>query len=110
MRVERILPLDELLATFQFIRRRVKVGQNWLRVLPVGGTDEMPNIRNITPLADEFEWSPRAVFRDIISSGVRLPWNLALSTLIGISPLFTGLTLGAEGGRANAGHMTARSS
>ena len=34
--------LDELLATLQFLRRRVKAGQNWLRVLFVGDTDEMP--------------------------------------------------------------------
>ena len=38
--------LDELIATLQFLRRRVKAGQNWLRVLLVGGTDEMPSAGN----------------------------------------------------------------
>ena len=37
--------LDELLATLQFLRRRVRAGQNWLRVFFVGDTDEMPGAR-----------------------------------------------------------------
>jgi len=31
--------LDELIATVQFLRRRSKAGQNWLRVLLFGDTD-----------------------------------------------------------------------
>ena len=38
--------LDELLATLQFLRRRVKAGQNWLRVLLVGDTDEVRRRRH----------------------------------------------------------------
>ena len=41
----------------------------------------------------------------MLSGGVSLPWNLALAALIGLSLLFTRLTLGAEGGLANAHHV-----
>lgn len=34
-----------------------------------------------------------------------LPWNLALAALAALSLLFTRLTLGAEGGMANADHL-----
>ena len=43
--------LDELLATLQFLRRRAKAGQNWLRVLFVGGTDEMRETPNAEPIS-----------------------------------------------------------
>jgi hypothetical protein len=41
----------------------------------------------------------------MISGGVSLPWNLALAALIGLSLLFTRITLGADGGLANAHHV-----
>ena len=41
--------LDELLATLQFMRRRVKAGRNWLRLFLFGDTDE----GNTDRLADE---------------------------------------------------------
>jgi nucleoside-diphosphate-sugar epimerase len=96
--------LDELLATLQFMRRRVKAGQNWLHVFFVGGTDEMPDHRETAPLKDEFDRSPSTVFKDMIS-GVSLPWNLALSAIIGLSLLFTRVSLGATGGLADADHL-----
>jgi hypothetical protein len=97
--------LDELFATLQFMQRRTKAGQNWLRVLLVGGTEEIPDRRHAPPLDDEFDRSPRAVFKDMVGGGVSLPWNLALCALIGLSLLFTRITLGAEGGMANADHL-----
>ena len=95
--------LDELLATLQFLRRRAKTGQNWLRVLLFGDTDEMSDKEQ--PAGDEFDRSPIAVITDIVRGGVSLPWNLALCALIGLSLLFTRLTLGAEGNMANADHV-----
>lgn len=97
--------LDELLATLQFVRRGVKAGQNWLRVLLVGGTDEMPDPRNTPPLKDEFDRPFGTIFKEAIGSGVSLPWTLALSAVIGVALLFTRVTLGAEGGLANADHL-----
>jgi vitamin K epoxide reductase family protein len=97
--------LDELLATCQFLRRRVNAGQNWLRVLLVGGTDEMPDLHKTPQSEDEFDRSPGSVFKEMVASGVNLPWNLAVSGVIGISLLFTRITLGAEGGMASADHV-----
>ena len=101
--------LDELLATLQFLRRRAQAGQNWLRVLFVGDTDETRQPRNAEPNgglnADEFEQSPGAVIKNMISGGVSLPWTLALAALIGLSLLFTRMTLGVDGSLANAHHV-----
>ena len=113
--------LDELLATLQFLRRRAREGQHWLRVLFVGGTDEMPKpahaAANVNaaaaavaataaePIADEFDQAPGTVIKQMLGGGVSLPWNLALAALIGLSLLFTRLTLGADGNLAHAHHV-----
>jgi hypothetical protein len=97
--------LDELLATLQFLRRRAQAGQNWLRVLFNGGTDEVRETPNPEPVTDEFDQSPGTVVKHMIGGGVSLPWNLALAALIGASLLFTRITLGADGSLANAHHV-----
>jgi hypothetical protein len=93
--------LDELLASIQFIRRRAKAGRSWLRVLLFGDTDEGGGERP----RDEFAEGPAAFLADMWSGGVNLPWNLALAALVGLWLMFTRLTLGAEGGLANADHL-----
>ena len=105
--------LDELLATLQFLRRRAKAGQNWLRVLFKGDTDETQNSPGTQADgqadgerdADEFDQSPRVVIKSMISGGVSLPWNLALAALIGLWLLFTRMTLGVDGDMANVHHV-----
>ena len=100
--------LDELIATLQFLRRRAQAGQNWLRIFFVGDTDEVPKTRGVetnTEVFDEFDQSPGAVFKAAISGGVSLPWNLALAALIGLSLLFTRITLSADGNMAHAHHV-----
>lgn len=96
--------LDELLATLQFIRRRARAGQNWLKVLVRGDTDEIANVPGGEPLADEFDRSPAAVLEAAVWGGVSLPWPLCLAALIGLSLLFTRL-LGVDGHLANAYHV-----
>ncbi|MES2950821.1 MAG: NAD-dependent epimerase/dehydratase family protein [Pseudomonadota bacterium] len=99
--------LDELLATLQFLRRRVKAGQHWLRVMFLGDTDAMPDATEAaqhSDSGDEFDHAPGVVLKNIVGGGVSLPWNLALAGLIGLSLLFTRITLGAEGDLANAHH------
>ena len=104
--------LDELLATAQFLRRRVRAGQPWLRVLFLGDTDELraaggdgrAHSANRDD-ADEFDRPLGVVLKSIISGGVSLPWNLALAGLIGVSLLFTRVTLGASGSLADAHHI-----
>jgi nucleoside-diphosphate-sugar epimerase len=97
--------LDELLATLQFLRRRARAGKNWLRVLFVGDSDEMPQTQRPETALDEFDRGPGAVISDMIRGGVSLPWNLGLSALIGLSLLFTRLALGVDGSLANAHHV-----
>jgi nucleoside-diphosphate-sugar epimerase len=95
--------IDELLASLQFLWRRAKAGQSWLRVFFVGDADEGADAE--TAKQDEFERSPFAVVKDMVGGGVSLPWNLALSAAIGLSLLFTRLTFGATGAMANADHL-----
>jgi nucleoside-diphosphate-sugar epimerase len=93
--------LDELLATAQFMRRRVNAGQSWLRVLLFGDTDVGIDDKG----KDEFGGGPGAFLRDMWSGGVSLPWNLAAAAAIGAWLMLTRLTLGAEGAQANADHL-----
>ena len=101
--------LDELLATLQFLRRRAQAGQSWLRVLFVGDTDEQlppaESSRRLDTKNDEFDQAPSRVFKSMLTGGVSLPWNLALAALIGLSLLFTRVTLGVDGNLANAHHV-----
>jgi hypothetical protein len=97
--------LDEMIATLQFLRRRINAGQNWLRVLLVGGTDDMPGAANTEAPTDEFDRPPSAILKEMFGGGVSLPWNLAICALIGLSLLFTRITLGAHGNLANAHHL-----
>jgi len=100
--------LDELLATAQFLRRRARAGRPWLRVLFMGDTDEMPAAneqRGHSDDRDEFDQPLGVVLKSAVGGGVSLPWNLALAGLIGLSLLFTRVTLGAEGTLADAHHI-----
>jgi len=93
--------LDELLATFQFMRRRRRAGSSLLRVLLFGDTDEGDRRQ----ASDEFDRSPLAVLGDMASGGVTLPWNLCAAALIGVWLMFTRVTLGTQGAMANVDHL-----
>ncbi|PEQ13642.1 DNA polymerase III subunit epsilon [Novosphingobium sp. PC22D] len=94
--------LDELAASLSYINRRRKKGENLLRVLLFGGPDEG---KRLTEPYREFERSPGAILHAMWSGAVNLPWTLWLAGLIGLSFLFTRLTLGAQGGMADADHL-----
>jgi hypothetical protein len=96
--------LGHSLATPQFLRRRVKADQNWLRVLFNGRTDEMRETQNAEP-DDELDQSAGAVIKNMAGGGVSMLWNLWLAAFIGLSVLFTRVTLGADGSLANAHHV-----
>ena len=93
--------LDELLATLQFMRRRVKAGRSWLRVFLFGDTDE----GETGPSPDEFDRKPTDSLRAMWTGGVSLPWNLAVAAAIGVWLMFSRLTVGADGTMANADHL-----
>ena len=98
--------LDELIATLQFVRRRVQAGRNGLAVFFRGDTDTMPaGSGGIGAVDDEFDQRPGAVLRNMMAGGVNLPWNLALAALIGLALLFTRLWPGVEGNLAHAHHV-----
>ena len=94
--------LDELLATLQFMRRRVRAGRSLLRVFLFGDTDEASPQQ---PTGDEFAARPAQVLREMFTGGVSLPWNLGAAAVIGVWLMCTRLTLGADGGMANADHV-----
>lgn len=94
--------LDELLATGQFLARRRRAGRNVLHVLIFGDTDDGADVRDPP---DEFARAPGAVVREMVSGGVALPWTLALAAAIGVWLMLTRITLGAEGGMADADHL-----
>jgi nucleoside-diphosphate-sugar epimerase len=93
--------LDELLATLQFLCRRVRAGRSWLRVFLFGDTDEGKADTD----ADEFDVRPAALLKEMWTGGVSLPWNLAAAAAIGLWLMFTRMTLGASGGMADADHL-----
>ncbi len=94
--------VDELAATLSFINRRRKAGRSVIWVTLFGDTDEGDRL---TPAEHEFERRPWTVFKEMWSGAVNLPWNLWLAGAIGLTFLFTRLTLDAEGALANADHL-----
>ena len=98
--------LDEIIATLQFVRRRMQAGRNGLTVFFRGDTDTMTAGAGVgRNVGDEFDQRPAAVLRNMMAGGVNVPWNLGLSALIGLTLLFTRLWPGVEGNLAHAHHV-----
>jgi nucleoside-diphosphate-sugar epimerase len=98
--------LDELIATLQFMRRRMQAGRNGLAVFFCGDTDTMPSgAEGRSAEVDEFAQRPGAVLHSMLAGGVNLPWNLGLAALIGLALMFTRLWPGVEGNLAHAHHL-----
>jgi nucleoside-diphosphate-sugar epimerase/uncharacterized membrane protein len=92
---------NEFVATGEFLWRRRALGRPVLKIFFVGDTDdgesELP--------ADHFRQAPAEILRKAFTTGVGLPWNLALCMLLGVWLMFTRVTLGHEGGLANWDHL-----
>lgn len=93
--------LDELVAVFQFLRRRTRAGKSLLRVFLFGDTDEGKSVIG----ADEFDRRPAAVLADVIKGGVSLPWNFLVAAAIGGLLMFTRMLLDTPSDLANADHL-----
>ena len=93
--------LDELVATFQFLRRRHKAGQPWLRIFFTGDTDEGPD----NDIIDDFERSPKAIATDMVSGGMTFPWTLMVSLAVGVVLMLSPLIFGWGTGAAATNHI-----
>lgn len=93
--------LDELVAAFQFLRRRHEAGQPWLRVFFTGDTDEGPDDRRI----DDFERGPRAIVVDMVASGMTFPWTLVASLGLGAVLMLSPLVFPWGSGVAATNHI-----
>ncbi len=71
--------VDELVATFQFLRRRHKAGQPWLRIFFTGDTDEGATRRP----SEDFERRPSEIAKDMLIGGLTLPPALLASIAVG---------------------------
>jgi len=92
---------NEFVATAQFLRRRKQAGESLLRVFFNGDTDQGETRFE----QDDFQRNPKLIVADILGEGVTVPWNLVLCILVGVWLMFTRVTLGHEGGMANADHL-----
>ncbi|WP_431685591.1 vitamin K epoxide reductase family protein [Hahella sp. NBU794] len=93
--------LDELVATGQFLYRRKLAGRSLWKVFFLGDED---NGGRVAP-EPSFEQRPAAIIKDIVGGGVGLPWNLAVSILIGVGLMCTRLLFGTEGAMADWDHL-----
>ena len=93
---------NELVATGGFLLRRHRAGAPVLKVFFTGDTDEGRSEAE----DDSFQQCPPgSLLRESFTTGVNLPWNLALCILIGAWLMLTRVTLGAEGGMADWDHF-----
>lgn len=92
---------DEILATLQFLKARRLQGRPWWYVLLRGDTIEGGN----ADYSDNFAAPVRAILREMFLTGVSVPWNLALCTLIGVLLMFTRVLFGTSGQGADSDHV-----
>ncbi|MDF0603722.1 vitamin K epoxide reductase family protein [Psychromarinibacter sp. C21-152] len=94
--------VDEMVATYQFLKRRHAAGQPWLKVFFTGDTDEGP-----TRFPDEdFERSPREIVREMLVGGMTLPWTLAASAGVGVLLMLAPLLVTWDDPMAGTFHLT----
>ena len=93
--------LDELVATYQFLRRRHRAGQPWLKVFFIGDTDEGPD----EVIRDDFERGPRTILADMLGGGMTLPWSLVASMGVGVLLMLSPIVFGWGGGVSATNHI-----
>ncbi len=93
--------IDEMVATYQFLRRRHAEGQPWLLVFFTGDTDEGPDRR----IPDDFERTPRQIVNEMLGGGMTFPWTLLASAALGVALMMTPLVIGWQSGMAPVNHV-----
>lgn len=92
------LTLDEVIATIQFLNRRVKEGKPFWRTFWMGDTIEGGSKDERTPsfIASINKTIPAMWW------GIKFQWNLVLATAIGIGFMFSPSLLSVQGSMANS--------
>lgn len=92
---------DEILATLQFLRKRHQQGRPLWYLLLRGDT----MTGGSADYSDNFEQPAGAVVREMLMSGVSVPWTLVASTLIGVALMCTRLMFDTSGAAADSDHI-----
>jgi nucleoside-diphosphate-sugar epimerase len=92
---------DEILATLQFIKARHRQGRPWWYVLLRGDTMEGGS----ADYSDNFEAPVSTILREMVLTGVGVPWNLLLSTLVGVLLMCSRLLFDTTGPAADNDHI-----
>ncbi len=92
---------DEILATLQFLKERRRQGRPLWYVLLRGDTMEGGS----ADYSDNFEAPLGAIMREMLLTGVSVPWTLLASTLIGVALMCTRLLFETSGEAANSDHI-----
>ena len=93
---------DELVATAQFLIRRKRAGCSLITTFFAGDTDDG---EREPPQKDEFDRNPKTIVGDCLAGGVNVPWNLAVSAILGIGLMLTRLLAGSTPPMAHAEHL-----
>jgi nucleoside-diphosphate-sugar epimerase len=92
---------DEILATLQFLKARQRQGRPLWYVLLRGDTMDGGS----ADYSDNFEAPLGAILREMLLTGVSVPWNLLASTLIGVALMCSRLLFGSTGQGADNDHI-----
>ncbi len=93
--------IDEIIATYQFLKRRHKAGQPWLLVFFTGDTDEGPDEK----IVDDFERSPKAIVHEMVDGGMTYPWSLWASMAVGAVLMLSPILITWDNGMAGVNHV-----
>ncbi|EAR53030.1 hypothetical protein OG2516_11221 [Oceanicola granulosus HTCC2516] len=93
--------VDELVATGQFLRRRHRAGQPWLKVFFLGDTDEGPDDQS----EDDFNRPPKVIIKEMLSGGMTFPWTLGASMALAVLLMLSPLLIGWDNGLAAVNHV-----
>lgn len=92
---------DEILATLQFLKNRRQQGRPLWYVLLHGDT----MAGGSADYSDNFEAPAGVLLREMLLTGISVPWTLVLSILIGVALMCTRLLTGSTGAAADSDHI-----
>ena len=95
------LAVDEVIAMGQFMRASVRNGKPFWRTFWVGDTIEGGSADKRTP---QYGASVSKMLGPMIW-GISLPWNLVVTTAVGVWLMFAPAVFGTTGGTANSDHL-----